>query len=46
MGNKSELEQIISDIKRRTSQIAINKVDESMIKIMDILGKRVLIMKL
>ena len=28
MGNKSELEQIISDIKRNTSQIAINKVDE------------------
>ena len=28
MGNKSELEQIISDIKRSTSQIAINKVDE------------------
>ena len=28
MGNKSELEQIISDIKRSTSQIAVNKVDE------------------
>ena len=28
MGNKGELEQIISDIKRSTSQIASNKVDE------------------
>lgn len=28
MGNKSELEQIVSDIKKSTKQISINKVDE------------------